>query len=153
MSTYNNAYEDIKRSLLSYCNNFLPRNSIEDFEVFDFDTHAVEQKLPDKDTIGISEYSITNNTDMYIITCMIVVCTKSDDTGLQRLDQAIGRLFNELTPGNTGELFSILDENGIRRGYLTVMDEVFVGSVAKTETRPLKAIAVSFGAGYSSLPI
>ena len=153
MSTYDNAYEDIYRSILSYCNNFLERNSLEGFEVYEFDCHAVEQSLPDSDLIGLSDYSISNQTDQYIVTCMIIVCTKSDDANLARLRPAIGRLFKELTPGDTGDRFSVIDQQGIRRGYMTVMDDVMVGPIARTQTRPLQAIAVSFGVGYTNLPV
>lgn len=148
-----NAYQDINRSLLAYCNNFLIRHDIKDVDIFDFDAHAVEQELPDQDLIGIGEYSIENQTDKYHVTCMFIVCTKADDTQLKRLRNLVGSLFAELRPQNSGEPFKIVDEAGLKRGYMTVMDNVLVGPVGSNKTRPVQAIAVAFGVGYASLPI
>lgn len=148
-----NAYEDCQRSLLAYCKNFLTRNSISGFEVFDFDAHAVEQQLPDSDLIGIGEYSIENQTDMHHVTCMLIICTKSDDTSLDRLRPVMGAIYKELVPGNTGEILPVVDNTGMKRGYLTVMDNVLVGPVGSTKTRPIQAVGLSFGVGYATLPV
>lgn len=148
-----NAYEDVQRSLLAYCNGFLDRNGVEDFEVFDFDAHSVEQELPDSDLIGIGEYSIENMTDHYNVTCMVIVCTKADDTGLRRLRATMGKLFSELKPRNSGNPFKVVDTSGVTRGYLAVMDNVLVGPIGNTKTRPVQAMSVSFAVGYSELPV
>lgn len=145
-------YSDFKRSILSYLNNMLSRKAINNFQVFDFDAHAVTKELPESDLVGIGEYSLTNSTDMHHITCMIMVCTMSDDTGLDRLSPVVDALYNELKPGTSGEILPVLDKNGIKRGYLTVMDDVMVTAVGATKTRPIQALALSFGAGYLKLP-
>lgn len=148
-----NAYSDIHRSLLAYCKNFLTRNSVSGFQVYDFEAHAATMELPGVDLIGLAEYSIENQKDMYEITCLIAVCTKSDDANLTRLRPVVGKLFAELTPGATGAKFEVLDAAGLRRGYMTVMDNVMVMPVGDTKTRPFQTIAVRFGVGYVSLPI
>lgn len=147
-----NPYIDIHRSILAYCKSFLTRNGITGFEVFDYDAHAVTQELPDKHLIGLSDYSIENQTDMYEVTCIIAVCTKSNDANLKILYETIDKLFSELRPGSTGERFQIVDNSGIKRGYLTVQDNVLVMPVGRTDTRPFQGIAISFGAGYLELP-
>lgn len=147
------AYTDIQRSILAYCNQFLTRNSVSGFDVYDFEAHAGTTDLPAKDLIGLAEYSIENlGGDMFDITCMIAVCTKSDDAGLERLRPVIGKLFKELKPGATGEKFPIVDDAGLKRGYLTVGEGVMVMPVGDTKTRPFQTIAVRFGAGYLNPP-
>jgi hypothetical protein len=143
-------YNDIHRSILALCKKVLIDNSIVDFQVFDFEAHAAEQKMPDKDLIGISEYSIENQTDMYSVTCMIVVVTKSDDAGLKRLRSAIGKLFGTVKPNKR---FPVYNLGGAQLGELTVEDGVMVGPVGEAEARPVQAIAVSFGVGYKDLSI
>lgn len=149
-----NPYLDIHRSILAYCNQFLIRNSYSPsaFEVFDYDAHAVVQELPAKHLIGISDYSIENQTDMYMVTCVLAVCTMSNDQNLTMLYDVMGKLFSELRPGASGERFAILDETGLKRGYLTVGENVMAMPVGRTDTRPFQGIAISFGAGYLALP-
>jgi hypothetical protein len=148
-----NAYEDVNRSILAYLNGFLSRNSIQDFQVFDFDSHASLQQLPEKDLIGMGDYSIENKKDQYMVTCTIIVCTQADDAYLERLRPVVGKLFNELTPGATGARFPVVDPSGVTRGFLTVADDTMVLPVGNTKTRPLQAIAVSFAVGYQQLPV
>ena len=145
----NNAYTDCYTSLLVYCKNFLARNSITGFDVFDFEVHAAKQELPDAHLIGITDYSIQNNTDMYDITVMLMVCTKADDADLKVLRATVNKLFGELVPGMQ---FPLLDATGTERGKFTVRDEVMVTSVGATKTRPVQGIAISLGAGYLQLP-
>lgn len=145
-------YSDFKRSILAYVNSMLRRNAINGFQVFDFDTHAVTKELPQSDLVGIGEYSTTNMKDMHHITCMIMVCTMSDDAELGRLTPVIDALYHELKPGASGEMLPVLDAQGLKRGYLTVMDDVMVTAVGATKTRPIQALALSFGAGYLKLP-
>lgn len=145
-------YLDIQRSLLAYCKNFLTRNSITGFQVFDFDAASAINELPNKHLIGISDYTIENQKDMHVVTCIISVCTMSDDKNLSVLRSVIDKLYAELTPGSTGEKFQILDASGLKRGYLTVGGDVLALSIGRTETRPFQGIAVTFGAGYLELP-
>lgn len=148
-----NPYQDIHTSILAYCKGFLTRNSITGFQVFDFDAHAVTQELPvDKHLIGLADYSIENQTDMYAVTCVIAVCTLSTDNDLKVLYDTMGKLFAELRPGASGERFAILDSTGLKRGYMTIHDNVMAMPVGRTDTRPFQGIAISFGAGYLELP-
>ena len=146
-------YLDINRSLAAYCKNFLIRNNITGFDVFDFDAHATINELPaDKHLIGISDYSIENQKDTYVITCVIAVCTLSSDKNITVLRDTVDKLYNELKPGASGENFKIVDSTGLKRGYLTVAGDVMALPIGRTETRPFQGIAISFGAGYLDLP-
>lgn len=146
-----NPYQDIHTSILAYCKGFLTRHSLTGFEVFDFDAHAMIKEMPNKHLIGISDYSIENQTDMYVVTCVLAVCTYND-TNLKILYDTMGKMFAELRPGATGERFAVVDANGIKRGYMTVMDNVMAMPVGRTDTRPFQGIAISFGVGYLELP-
>ena len=146
-------YLDINRSLAAYCKNFLTRNGITGFQVFDFDAHATINELPaDKHLIGISDYSIENQKDMYMVTCVIAVCTLSTDKNLDVLRGCIDKLYTELKPGASGETMTVVDSSGLKRGYLTVGGDVMALPIGRTETRPFQGIAISFGAGYLELP-
>lgn len=146
-------YIDINTSLLAYCKNAITRQGLSGFEVFDFDTHASIQALPDADLIGICDYSITNQGDDFMVTCMIMVCTKADDTYLKRLRPVIDGLFSELTPGRDNSNLKVVDPSGITRGFMKVMKDVMVTPVGASETRPIQGIAVSLSVGYAQLPI
>lgn len=146
-------YADMNRSLAAYLKNFLTRKNITGFQVFDFDAHATVNELPgDKHLIGISDYSIENQKDMYMITCVIAVCTLSTDKNLSVLRDTIDKLFSELRPGAKSENLIVVDESGLKRGYLTVGEDVMVLPIGRTETRPFQGIAITFGAGYLDLP-
>ena len=148
----NTVYIDMHRSLLSYCDKFLGRNGITGFQVFDWDSHNTIEVLPDSHLIGISDYAITNEGKKYRIECMLAICTMTDDKDLKILRSVMAKLFNELQPGTTGELLPVLDVNGVKRGYLTVGEQVGATSIGSTDTRPLIGLMVSFGAGYIDLP-
>ena len=144
------AYLDCHTSLLAYCKNFLIANSIADFQVFDFESHAATQELPASHLIGITDYSIQNNTDMYDITVMFMVCTLSDDADLKVLRSVVDKLFAGLIPGSQ---FTLVNPAGTAKGEFTVKDEVMATSIGATKTRPIQGLAVSLGVGYTQLPI
>lgn len=140
-------YFNVQQSLLAYCKDFLTRNSISDFDVFDFDVHGVLNDLPNKDLIGIAEFGIENSQETYISTCMIVVSTKADDKDLTRLRNVIDKLFEELKPGYKG--ISVKNAStGNVLGNMTVMDDVGALAVARTATRPVQMIAIQLGSSF-----
>jgi hypothetical protein len=143
-------YNDVHRSLLAYCNRLLTREGITGFQVFDFDAHAVEEKLPDSNLIGITNYSITNGTDQYDVICMIAVATLTTDNDLEIVRSTIGKLFNDLRPGHPNGKLEVIDSAGGIIGQLVVKDDVMATPVAKTDTRPFAGINVNFGLGYQS---
>ena len=146
-------YLDINRSIAAYLKNFLTRKSINGFQVFDFDAHATINELPsDAHLIGVSDYSIENQKDMYMVTCVLAVCTLSTDKNLTVLRDTIDKLFSELKPGMKSENLIIVDSTGLKRGYLTVGEDVMALPIGRTETRPFQGLAITFGAGYLDLP-
>ena len=149
MSCQIDVYGDVHRSILNYCSSFLDRNVIQNFQIFDFDAHATIQELPNSDLLGVSDYAIENQQDIYVVTCMFVVCTKSDDAYLKRLRPVVAKLFSELRPSEEN-LFKLIDENGLKQGTIKIMSDVAALPIGNTKNRPVQAIAVSFSVGYNS---
>lgn len=143
-------YMNTKASLLKYCKDFCTRNGF-DFDVFDFDAHATINELPDNDLIGIGEFSMENNSQMYIVTCMIGVCTKADDQNLTRLSPAIDKLFNELQPDRVDNILEIVTADvGEKTGQFKIINPIAVLPVARNaKARPFQTVAVSLAATFS----
>lgn len=141
------AYFDIQQSLLRYCKEFISKNNLQDFEVFDFDSHGSINHLPDSHLLGIGEFEIENDSNKYYTTCSITVCTKADDSALTILRPVIDKLFTELTPGSV-EVKVVNGSTGKLAGNMVVMDNVTVLPVARTETRPLQMIAIRLASSF-----
>jgi len=141
------AYFDIQQSLLKYCNDFISKNNLTDFQVFDFDSHGSINNLPDFHLLGIGEFEIENDSNKYYTTCSITVCTKADDATLIKLRPVIDQLFTELKPGCT-DIKVVNGNTGKLVGNMVVMDNVAVLPVARTETRPLQMIAIRLASSF-----
>ena len=140
-------FNDVKASLLKYCKDVIDRNNLQGFVNFDFDAHATIHQWPDKDLVGVGEYSITNEDKHYHVTCLIAVSTRANDSQLQKLSNVIGCIFKELEPGFGG--IQVVDsKTGQLRGNLVVMDDVSVLPVARADTRPIQMIAVRLGSSF-----
>lgn len=145
-------YNDVAASLLKYCNDFITRNSINaTFKVYDFDAFGAESELPPENLIGIAEYSIENVDRQYYATCMLVVCTKASDDALKLLRSTVGQLFKDL-PVDKKTISIVGATTGTVTGNFVVMDNIKVLPVARTDTRPLQMIAVSFGTAFLTPP-
>lgn len=136
-------YSDCRASLLKYCKDFLTKNSLTGYQVFDFDTHASLHDLPDEKLIGISELSLENSDNTYVAYCMIGVATKANDTYLKELLDVMDKMYDELRPDH---ILQIVDKSdGVTpKGNLKVMDNVSLMPVARTNSRPVQFIAVPF---------
>lgn len=144
-------YKVLKTSTLAYCKGFLTRNtSITNTDVFDFDSHASLQELPEKDLIGISEFSVENSGDTYYVNCIVTICTKSDDSNILRLTNIMDKMFSEIRPGATGDKFKVVDSAGTRLGNFTVKSPVEATPVMKSKTRPIQGIMVSLAIACAS---
>lgn len=144
-----NIFMDVRASLLKYCKDVRARypNALPNFDVFDFDSHASVNDMPENDVIGISEYSIANADNHYYVTCMIVICTKADDAQLGRLNPAMSALFSELKPGFSG-ITVVNAQSGNEIGVLKVMENVTALPVARADNRPIQMIAVEMGSSF-----
>lgn len=143
-------YNTIHQSLLAYCKNFKEIHC-KDFQVFDFDAHATLNTLPPNNLIGIGEFELENNTEMYMCTVTFVISTLTTDDNLTLSRRMVGELFKVLTPGN--HKLPIIDPNsGKPLGNMVVMDGVNALPVSRTETRPLQMIAVQLGCVFQTPP-
>lgn len=139
-------YNNIRKSLLKFCNDFIASNELENFKPFDFDSHATIDKLPENNLIGVAEYAVRNNDKTYDITCMIVVSTLADDNGNVKLNSVVGKLFGVLKPGHN--LVAVSGDNGTQIGHMVVRSPVEALPVAGTDGRPFLGIAVSLGSSF-----
>lgn len=144
-------YEDIHRSLLAFCNDFITANptAMTGFQVFDFDTHAVEQELPESNLIGIIDYGFDDVQDLYEVSCGLMVCTFADDQNLTVLRKAMGLLSNKI---KVGEQIPIKNAAGATLGSMTFKTPISFLPVGKSKNRPIQAIGLNLGAGYVSRP-
>jgi len=144
-----NTFIDIKSSLLKYCKDVIARypSIMPGWTVFDFDSHASVNEMPNTDVLGIMEYSVSNHDNHYYVTCMITVCTKSDDAQLKRLHPAMNALFGELKPG-WGGIQVVNSNTGDAVGNLKVMENVTALPVGRADNRPIQMIAVELGSSF-----
>lgn len=143
-------YLDIKTSLLAFCKRSKHQLSMSSVEIFDFDTHAVENKLPDRDIIGIGDYSLTDNDETHHGTCSIAVCTLSDDSLCERLSGIIDYLYSNLKPGT--QVPVVKKDSGEQVGYLTILTPMTALPISDTQTRPVQEILINFGVALDTPP-
>lgn len=141
--SYDNIQYDVRSSLLKMCKDFITQNSLTGYEVFDFDAHAGVNDLPNNHLIGIAEYSLGEMSDTYEGECMVIICTKQDDTNLKELYPNTSKMFARLKAGRTIPV--VQSDDGVVIGNLKVHSGTEAMSVARTKARPLQAINISFG--------
>jgi len=142
--SYENIHLNINASLLKVCKDFILSEGLSaDYDVFDFDAHASLNDLPNKGLIGIAEYSLAEDSDMYSGECMIVISTMQDDLNLQKLKPLVSKMFSKWRTGQ--EIAAVTADNGTLIGNIKVHSGTEALSVARTQSRPLQMISVSFG--------
>jgi hypothetical protein len=148
--TYDNIQFDINSSLLKMCTDFTTDNSLTDYETIDFDAHASINDLPNNDLIGIAEYSLMELEDMFEGSCTVMICTTQDDSYLEKLKPTVSKLFNRLRSGR--EIEVVNSSNGTVIGRLKIMVGTEATPVARTKSRPLQGINISFGLSLITVP-
>ena len=138
-------YNNCKASLLKYCTSMAPN-----LKTTDFDSHASVEKWPDSDLIGIAEYSIENQQEMYEITVMIAVSSKADDVQMDRMLPVVNTIFDDLVPLKRIDIVDAT--SGAVIGNFVVTGSVHVLPPARTKTRPVIMIAVSLAATFLDPP-
>jgi len=143
-------YLDVQSSLLAFCKETKEAISLDDFQVFDFDSNATLNKLPDADLIGIAEYSLENDEETHIGSCSFVVCTLADDANLRRLRPVVDYLYSKLEPGFAIPIVRTVDGEPI--GQAIVMRPTAALPLTTTEVRPLIEIVLRFGLALENPP-
>ena len=138
-------YNDFQASLFAFCKAVAAQYNM---KVFKFDASTQIHEMPAEDVIGVAEFTIESD-GLDVGHAMIMVSTV-DDKNLDRMDAVIGDLYQRLMPSK--KIPFVLASNGQHRGLLTVMEGTKVLPVAKTSTRPLKAVAVRLGADRPQSP-
>lgn len=136
---------NVQASLQKMCYDFIVENSLvtEDWESFDFDAHTVENDLPNKGLVGVGEFSLTEEDDMFYGDCMIMISTPQDDSNLKKLKPLTSKMFFKLRGGNTIQLVD--GDNGIVGGVIKFMSGTQAMPIARTKSRPLQIFNLRFG--------
>lgn len=139
-------YVNYRASLFRLCNDFITKMvgdgviPADSMQVFDWDAHADQDELPNKDLIGPIEYEIEVDEKLHYITTMIGIST-INDTNMFRLHTLIDHMFDQLQPEM---LVPYVDgATGNQMGSMKALNGTAVMPTAKTKTRPFKAVAVS----------
>lgn len=148
MSNYQNFWASLMKFSNSFSEKMLLDSITVNMGVVNFDAFSELEELDQKDLIGPRYFSVDQvHSRLYQVSTMFVISTYNDPN-LFRLENLMGRLFDELTVGNEIPLFNA--DTGNRAGSLIVQDGVSVGPVLNTKTRPLRGISVMFGSDRSS---
>ena len=148
--SYDDVQFDVGKSLIKMCNDFIVSNSLTDFQVFDFDAHASLNELPETNLIGIAEYSLTELGGYYSGSCMVIVSTKQSDSDLTVLRPVVSKMFNRV---KSDSVITVVEgDTGSVLGNLKVMAGTEAMAVARTKSRPLQAMNISFGLSLSEVP-
>lgn len=140
--------ENIEASILKFCND-LNTELVLGCKVFNFDTHATVNELPQDELIGLMGLDLLNSGGLIEGSCMIAVCTLNDDTDLSKLRKAISSVFDRLQPGV--QLDNVVSTTGSPIGKLTIMEPVHLMKVGSAKSRPIQMISFQFGSALHSL--
>jgi len=148
--TYENLHQDVHSSLLKMCKDFITDNGLTGFQVFDFDAHASLNEIPEQHLVGVGEYALREDVDSYQGECMIIISTLQTDANLKVLRPAVSKMFARLKAGRDIQL--VQSTNALSLGNLRIKEGTEAMPVARTESRPLVGINISFGLALLSPP-
>lgn len=135
-------WRNLQASLLKYCNDLITNRVLDGFTNFNFDTHASLNQLPEEDLLGIAELSLGNDLETYEGTVNFVVCTRADDTYMERLNPVIDYLFDELRVGSQ-PIILVNEKTAMIAGRLTISNSLIL-PVATSKGRPVQVVSVGF---------
>lgn len=106
----------------------------------DLDEHVGLDNIPDGDFLSTRGLSVAADVTMEVD--VLIGVSTVDDIGMFRHRGWIDQLFSRLQPGQS---LPFLDAtSGAELGYLKVLDGTHVTPVARTQTRALQEIQVTF---------
>ena len=136
-------HEQIWSTLFALCKEFKTAlSSISDLEVQNFDAVSEIAELPDRDMIGITELSRTE--DPLVTIEASFVCSTWEDANLFRLTKIVGHVKDRL---KTDARFTLFRPDTLTAaGNLVVMGGTTVMPVMRSSKhRAVQAVAVTFG--------
>lgn len=149
-----NIYLDTKASLLVQCKQLITNNPtlLEDFQVFDFDSHASQESWPTgKHLLGTVELGIENLKDMYLVTGSFMVAQKEDKQDISKLDQVINLLFDTFSPDKAINIIKSTD--GLERGRMIFMTGTKILPVVRAKSRPCQMVMFEAGTSFPPPPV
>jgi len=137
-----NEYRDTFSSLLAFCTEFAQevKGVGFDLEVMNLDSAGAPAEWPNKDVIGLAEFTFTLDDGNIVVSNMFAVSTV-EDTNNFRLNDIMNRLLNKLIPGRRIKLVNA--SSGVTRGFLVVTDGTRVTPPERSGTRAIQPVMVS----------
>lgn len=137
---YDNLYQDIHSSFTKFTIDTINEIAIEGQETPEFiiwDAHANINELEDKDLIGISAVTLTDNEGIMEASCSFGVSTYGDKN-LFRQTHYISKLFGKTRLGNNLDLYNF--QTASKRGWMQAATPTIVSPVEKSENRPFQFV-------------
>ena len=111
-----------------------------DLEVVDFDTHADNSTLPDKDVVGLAGFSV--ETDGFTYLTILLGVSTYKDFNLVRHREIMSALYESVKPLSSHRVYDT--RTGAVKGYMKVDGGIKLMPVSENKARPLQFVAVLF---------
>lgn len=140
-------YENLHSSLVSFAQTIIEdRKELYPDVLIDFidwEAHANIHELPDKDLIGLTAVTLTEeDPEMFSGSFTVGISTFANDKNLFRLRNYVGKAFSEMRPLKRVPLYDA--ENCLQLGWLHIVDGTTVMPMTKADARPLQFIQCGF---------
>jgi len=138
MSSTPDLYLSVKASMSNWIDD------LTNAKVFDFDSTAEEESLPQVDLVGPLEFYMEVNDTMGTVGVKVAVVTH-EDPQIQRLNSLINEVMNGCQ-GKAVRIPILHHEKGNPLGYMVSSGNVLASPVVRlqTRTRPLQSVALNF---------
>lgn len=136
-------YENFWGSIVSFCNDVIDDRKLvytgSDIEYIDWEAHANIHELPEKDMIGSTAVTFTEESpDEFSMSFTIGVSTYGDDPSLFRLRNYVGEVFKRLRPGSKIPFYDA--QTATQLGWIYITDNTMVMPMTRADVRPLQFI-------------
>ncbi len=138
-------YPSVWASIVHLCREIISEAKTEypniEIDFIDWETHANIPELPDKDLIGPTALTITEDTpQMFEVSFAIAVSSYSSDKNLFRLRAYLSTIFDRLRVGKKIPIFDSETSQSI--GYVIMQPGSMVSPMSRAESRPWQFVQV-----------
>ena len=136
--------DDIYVSLLRLCDDFRQEvSAISPTMTFvNFDAHASNNSLPEKDIIGIAQLTVEHNVFVEVKVLFGVGCY--EDHNLDRHMKLVARLFEKFLPTTTHPVYNAGITPIRKRGFMKAVDGTQMLPMGDDDGRPVQFVGVAF---------
>lgn len=142
-----NHYANLQASLLRFCSDFKDDMLTEGFrlDTVNLDAHTDPEKWPEKDFIGVGEFTMEYDGRNVMLTAAFAVSTVAD-TNLFRMSELINHLVNRLEPMMSFPIYGA--RTGAEVGKIMILDGTRVGAPLETKSQPIQPVMVRMVTDY-----